>query len=222
MTLRALIALFVFFAIPAAHAGPAMDGDLVNAEKTVAQFLKVPAEHMFCSDRGLPWEPGGDGEKVLPEMAHFLSAEMLRLFGWIHCGTPEYPTPSMRESNKYYWDFRYGLRQSESDSEPSRVRNLRILSPRMGANQNINITTLFNFYSAGNADLVTTYSLVYENGQWKIDDIALKGYVIDMGTMGKEPLLPSSKSLKTELQAAYKRAETKCLQDPQCRVKLSK
>ena len=225
MTQRFLLFIFILFTTYATHAYTITSNDLLDVKKLVGEFHKVPPEHMFCSaraERGFRWEPGGDPELVLPEITHFFSSELLRLFGWIQCAVPRHPAPLRSESINYYWDFRYGLSQAESESESRNTNNLRILTPQKGKVSSITITVLYNYYGAGKTDLQTTYILIRENGHWKIDDISLKGFELDMGDEGREWLVAHSKSLKTELQAAYKRAEAKCLQDPKCKTKMGK
>lgn len=75
------------------------------------------------------------------------------------------------------------------------------------------VTVLYDWGSKKN--LSTRYTLIREDQQWKINDIALKRYSTEA-----EEILPSSKSLKAELQAAYKRAVAACLKDPKCHKKM--
>ena len=215
-TLLFAIILLITFSVKAASLGP---DDIAEAKKQVDQLHQVSAEHMFCSargERGLRWERGGDPAQVLPEMSQYLSNEMLRLFAWAMCGKPEHPKLELYDK-AYNWDFRYGLSETESTSQPSRVKNLKIYTPKAQNPRLILAKVSFNFYLADDATLNTAYTLIREDGLWKIDDIALKGYSSNV-----EEILPGSRSLKTELQAAYKRGEAKCLQDPKCKTKMGK
>ena len=202
---------------PIAHSAPITGNDLAEVKILVGQFNSVPAEHMFCSARGASgqiWERGGDPERVLPELTKYFSAEMLRLFKWVQCQLPAYPDSTMHGGLDYYWDFRYGLSQTDSSYAPSRAEKVRALAPHGQRNTKILVKVLFVY--AGHP-CESTYTLIKESGHWKIDDIALKGYSTEV-----EVFLPDTKSLKTELQAAYKRAEAKCLQDPKCKTKMGK
>jgi len=219
MIRRVLFFVSILLTTLAAHAAPLTPIDLAEARSLVEQFQAVPAEHMFCSarsERGFRWERGGDSERVLPELSRYFSSEMQRLFAWALCDIPKLPEPTMAERS-FNWDFRYGLSETESTSQPSRAENVKILTPHGQKDSKIIVRVLFNFYLTENTSLQTTYTLIKENGQWKIDDIALKGYQTE-----EEEILPGSKSLKTELQAAYKRAEAKCGREPACKAKLGK
>lgn len=221
MIRKVLFAFLSLMVIPISFAASITSNDIEDAKKLVEQFQKVPAEHMFCSargDRGERWEPGGDGEKVLPEMARYFSVEMSRLFAWIHCGSPEYPRPSRQESVSFYWDFRYGVSEAEAgDSPRSATKNIRVLAPLDWKGQRITIKVLFNYYQIPQTDLYAVYTLIKENGYWKIDDISLKGFTTEI-----VEILPSTKSLKNDIKTSYKRAEAKCLQDSKCFGKLGK
>ena len=171
----------------------------------VEKFQKIPAHILFCfHDK---WD--NDTASTMPVMQSFLSNKMLRLFAWIQCETPSYLRPLDRERS-YYWDFRYGTKaQGGSDN----VKNIRIQPAQVRSGGRIMIQVLWD--DGDIKDTWARYTLIHENGEWKIDDIALKGYKTEM-----EEFLPSTKSLKTELQATYKRAEAKCLQDPKCKTKM--
>ena len=166
----------------------------------VAEFQTISEQWPFCSNTA--WERGEAPEIVIPEMRRFLSTEMLRLFVWMQCEEPRPPRP-LSADKKYYWDFRYGT-AAMGGLHGVKVLNIYELKP---SSQN-NKVVIVEYEYGTLKKLWTRYTLIKENGTWKIDDIALKGYETDA-----EELLPSSKSLKTELQAAYKRAEEKYNRD---------
>ena len=56
-----------------------------------------------------------------------------------------------------------------------------------------------------------TYSLIREDGHWKIDDIAPKGDFVEEGD--QEPFLEHSDSIKTDMQNNYRAAEERYQQE---------
>ena len=181
---------------------------LVPEKRIVEEFQKIPEHWPICSDAN--WEvddtPGG----VTRGMQRYLSTEMMRLFKWIQCDDPQHLNAIAQERN-FSWDFRYGTPRGKGALDSIKI--IRIQPPKSVApNRSI---VVVNYENGSDKNLWTRYTLIRENGEWKIDDIALKGYSTEM-----EEILPSSKSLKIELQAAYKRAEAACLKDPKCRMKI--
>ena len=199
----ALFLVFVFLLGYNKHAVAKVD--LEEVRLVVENFQKVPAHFLLCSDDR--WEV--NPEISIPKIRQFLGGEMLRLFSWIQCGEPPQPSP-LKKERSYYWDFRNGLPQAESSYSKSRVKNLRVTQGKILSRNRAVIKAIFNFYLIEDKEMSTTYTLIREDNKWKIDDIALKGYSTEM-----EEILPGSKSLKTELQAAYKRAEAKYQKDQQ-------
>ena len=204
----ALFLVFVFLLGYNKHAVAKVD--LEEVRLVVENFQKVPAHFLLYSDDR--WEV--NPEISIPRIRQFLGGEMLRLFSWIQCGEPPQPSP-LKKERSYYWDFRNGLSQTESSYSKSRVKNLRVSQGKILSRNRAVIKAIFNFYLVEDKEMSTTYTLIREDNKWKIDDIALKGYSTEA-----EEILPSSKSLKTELQAAYKRAVAACLKDPKCHKKM--
>ena len=124
---------------------------------------------------------------------------------WIQCVTPKHIETIAREKS-YYFDFRYGT-QAMGGSDG--VKHIRIGASRPAEKGRVTVRVLWDYGTLKN--VWTNYTLVNENGDWKIDDIAPQGYT----TGGAEPeiLLRGSKSLKKELGEAYRRAETKYRQE---------
>lgn len=205
--------LILLFNSALAYGGSSISSqDVEAARRLVQKFQQVPARHMFCSETRM--ESADAPEVILPQITHFLSQELLKFFAWIQCEQPGQPKP-LKNDNSYRWDFRYGLSITASNDYESHINNLRVQTGQIQANKSIRVKVVFNSDVVGDIPLYTIYTLIRENGEWKIDDIALKGYSTEM-----EEILPGSKSLKTEFQAAYKRAEAACLKDPKCRMKI--
>ncbi len=207
MKKRLLALMLTMSAVLSYSTNTAADDTTKEARFVVERFQKVPANILFCDhDR---WD--ADPELALPIMRGFLSNEMLHLYSWIQCSEPSYIRPLDKE--RYFrWDFRYGT-QAQGGSDY--VKNIRIRPTQAAPGKQVQVQVLWD-----NGDIKNTwarYTLIREDGQWRIDDIALKGYSSNV-----EEYLPGTKSLKTELQAAYKRAEAKCLQEPKCKTKMSK
>ena len=182
-------------------------GELKDAQVLIQAFNALPNHVLFCSQ---PDFEAIDFDKLRPNLQPFFSTAFSKLFAWAHCEDAKPP----RKSVSYYWDFRNGLSRSESNyGDEIRVKNVKVLPATLLSGNRASVKTTYNFYMAGKTTLLTTYTLIFENGTWKIDDIALKGFVLNKGTEAEETVLPVSKSLKTELKADYDEAEQKYIQD---------
>ena len=148
--------------------------------------------------------PNGVVPILEPKFRRLFSKQFFTLFMWIQCGKPR-DFRTINTERSYYWDFRYGIPEKSSKGD---ITNIRVLPPKQIKMDVASVTVLYDWGSKKN--LSTRYTLIREDQQWKIDDIALKGYNTEA-----EEILPGSKSLKTELQAAYKRAEAKYQKDKQ-------
>lgn len=186
------------------------DEHKVTDERLSAIYMlkDMPEHEVFCLaedwSRGITDDlPDGVIPPLESKYRKIISKEFLALFMWAHCVVPENIRP-LRTERSFYWDFRYG---TQAMGGSNYVENIRIGKPQISKDGKLSVSVLWDDGDIKNT--WTRYTLVKENDSWKIDDIALKGYSIDMGTEGMEETLPSSKSLKTELQAAYKRAEEK-------------
>ena len=182
------------------------EGELVDAQAKIKAFNALPSYVVFCSQSNFDL---GDFNELKPILQPFFSVEFFKLFVWARCYLPNRTT----EPDGYHWDFRYGIDMVDSQSSKNKIKNLKIFPATLLSGNRASVKTIYNFYKAEDKPLITTYTLIYEEGVWKIDDIALKGFVLNKGTAEEEAVLPASKSLKADLKAAYEEAEIKYKQD---------
>ena len=215
MKARILTVLLLSSQLMSAHAQPEIrQEDIKEAQAVVSQMQKLPEKLMFCDtapesrgDAALADKKSILAKSFNPIYLQYFSKEFYPLFMWVQCVTPK-RFRLLHEEKGYHWDFRYG---TEAMGGSEYVKNIRVETPRATKGGKLTVQVIWD--NGDIKDTWTRYTLVKENGTWKIDDIALKGFVLDIGTEGTDELLPSSKSLKTELQAAYKRAEKKYNRD---------
>lgn len=188
--------------------------DLAAAQALIKAFNALPNHLVFCAQ---PDFESIDYNKLKPILQPFFSAEFTKVFVWAHCSAENrrYDPPG-----KYLWDFRYGLSMTESNyGDEIRVKNVKVLPAIALPRNRAQVKVTYNFYQADDEKLITTYTLIVEDGTWKIDDIALKGFVLNKGTDAEEVVLPVSKSLKKELLADFEEAEIKYKQDQAAKSK---
>jgi hypothetical protein len=187
--------------------------DLTAAQEVVKDFNMLPNHLVFCAQTNFDL---GDFNELKPILQTFFSAEFFKLFVWARCYLPNRTT----EPDGYLWDFRYGLSMTESNyGDEIRVKNVKVLPAIALPKNRAQVKVTYNFYQAENEKLITTYTLIVEDGAWKIDDIALKGFVLNKGTDAEEVVLPVSKSLKKELLVDFEEAETKYKQEQDAKSK---
>ena len=190
---------------------------LTAARAVVNDFNTLPNHMVFCAQ---PNFDVGNYEKLKPILKPFFSDDFFKYFAWAHC---EIVTRKYDQLGKYLWDFRYGLSMTDSNyGDEIRVKNVKVLPAIFLPRNRAQVKVTYNFDLAGDETLITTYTLNFEDGAWKIDDIALKGFVLNKGTVAEEVVLPVSKSLKTELKADYEEAEKKYIQDKAAKTPTSK
>lgn len=203
--IRSLLGVFaIAVASFTAIAQPALPQNLESAVvEPVHEIVSMPENEIFCLAED--WtggfnrsRPNGVVPIFEPKFRRLFSKEFFTLFMWIQCGKPR-DFRTINKERSYYWDFRYGIPEKSSKDD---ITNIRVLPPKKVKMNVANVIVLYDWGSK--KSLSTRYTLIREDSQWKIDDIALKGYSTEM-----EEILPGSKSLKVELKAAFKRAEAK-------------
>lgn len=176
-----------------------------NPMQVAAAFQKIPHYEMFCQTE--VWE-SVEPIKVGEKFKEYLSQKFYRLFQWSQCVEPEIP-PHYRErefKGVIYWDFRFGFSYSGMTGENSILaENIRLQKAKLYGTDKATIKVLYDFGTLKN--LVTTYTLIREDGHWKIDDIAPKGDYVEEGD--QEPFLEHSDSIKTDMQKNYDAAEAR-------------
>ncbi len=200
--LRMLLCMYLFasFAVNGAEES--------NPEQIVKAFQKLPHHELFCKDG--TW---GDREplKVGVKFEHHFSKALYKLFIWSQCGKPSAPPPHYQDLDDYIsWDIRFGFPFSPlTGSEGVSATNVRVQPAKFRGPDKAVINVLFGLGPPENT--ITTYTVIREDGKWKIDDIAPQGYT----TGGAEPevIWRGSKSVKTEMQNNYRKAEARYQQE---------
>jgi hypothetical protein len=186
--------------------------DSSKPEKVVAAFQKLPPYEMFCQDgTRRSAEPIKVGAKFEP----YLSKEFYKLFSWSQCGEPKLPPGYSGMNNIFYWDIRFGI---ENASMTNSVKNIRIQPASYQGSDTAIVKVLFDPLPNDLKNITTIYTLIREDGHWKIDDIAPKGVEPVEGedeevTADQQKLLDSSDSIKTDMQNNYRAAAARYKQE---------
>ncbi|SNS42836.1 hypothetical protein SAMN06265795_102659 [Noviherbaspirillum humi] len=177
--------------------------DLLAAESLIKSFVAIDPETLLCST-GKPDSRRGEkafldplsdaSTQLFPTYKRYFSKDFLSLFMWVQCLVPEKPEMPVPAHlidkklvhNDYYLDFRFGTRPEEFDTV---MKFLKIGTAKINGSS----VTLVVRYKYWTWPSWTRYSLVKEDGRWKIDDIALNQEDNSM-----EVLKWGSKSIKTE------------------------
>ena len=172
--------------------------EIKSPEKIVGAFQKIPHYELFCEDSS--WG-SSEPTKVGGKFKSYLSKEFYKLFLWEVCVEPEIPRPDKSSRSGITDDFRFGFGYSGIQNEQSIIaRNIRVQKARLQGSDKAIVKVLYDF---NRNNTVTVYTLIREDGQWKIDDISPKGD----GTEMSESSLYFSDSIKTDMQKNYRKAE---------------
>jgi len=192
--------------VPAVSLGASQENKVPTSVQVVAAFQKLPDYEMFCEDETLAnWEPVKVGAKFEP----YLSKELYKLFLWSQCRYPNTPPFYGELHNLIFMDVRFGSRQGYGGTYPA--ANIRTqLVKNQGADKAI-VKVMFDPVAFPLKNITTTYTLIREEGHWKIDDIAPKGDFVEEGD--QEPFLEHSDSIKTDMQNNYRAAEERYQQE---------
>ena len=188
------------------------DADMVNItpspEQVIANFQKLPHYEMFCKDER--WR-GVVPAKFDDEYQSYFSNGFYKLFFWSACGQPKIPPRYAFMENNFSYDIRFSIPYQD-------------LYRRKTVNfaENIQIKTISNTrtdqsiigvgFTYDGTKMSTRYTLIREDGQWKIDDIAPRSTFVGK----REASDPdgneiteysfSSDSIKAEMQKNYNAA----------------
>ena len=178
-----------------------------RAEQIVSAFQKLPHYELFCKD-----ESWGSAEpiKVGAKFKSYLGQKFNRLFLWSQCVEPDSPPHYSGLDDFIYWDIRFGFGYTGITGEKSMLAtNIRVQPANFRGPNKAIIKVLYDFGTLKN--IVTIYTLIREDGKWKIDDIVPKGDFKEGSD--EEPYLQFSKSIKTEMQNNYRKAEMRYQQE---------
>lgn len=172
---------------------------VAKPEQVVSSFQELPHNELICEDK--TW---GDFQpnKVGVKFATYFSNDLYKLFFWTQCGKPKSPPPHYSGLDvPILWDIRFGFPFTALLGEQSVIaRNIRVQKAKFQGADKAIVKVLFDF---NRKNTVTIYTLIREDGQWKIDDISPKGD----GTEMSESSLYFSDSIKTDMQKNYRKAE---------------
>lgn len=188
--------------------------DLKAARDLIQEFQELPFSVLACNS-GDPNEARGEKafadknsglvKYLNPIYQRFYSHEFYRLFMWTQCVVPKNPPLKTGGdliekgvfNHSYYYDFRFGTKQERGAEDG--LGNIKVQSARLLTGGKIGVKVTFDY---GDWNLWNNYALVFEDGAWKIDDIAPK-YI----RTEAETLHWGSESLKKELQIVYRYSE---------------
>jgi len=195
--------LSVSLEVSTSEAAIAQD-NLKTARALVEEFQTLPKQDLFCAEQDWTRDTRSSEnsmllKRMIPKYKHFFSKEFYRLFMWVQCYVPETPPQITRGLYKYnispegyYRDFRFGTQADEDNPTDT----IRVLPPRSVEADRMTVRVTYAW------QLWTDYTLVREDGAWKIDDMAPKAVRTEM-----ETLHWGSKSLKRDLQIVYRLSE---------------
>jgi hypothetical protein len=171
--------------------------EIKSPEKIVGAFQKIPHYELFCHDN--TWG-GTEPIKVGTKFQSFLSKDFYKLFLWSQCVEPDMPPRYTGGNGVILWDIRFGFSFTGILNEQSVItRNVRVQKPKLQGSDKAIVKVLYDF---NRNNTVTVYTLIREDGQWKIDDISPKGD----GTEMSESSVYFSDSVKTDMQNNYNAA----------------
>jgi hypothetical protein len=187
--------------------------DTTSPEKVVAEFQKVPHYEMFCKDEN--WK-GVEPNKVREKFKTYFSKELFRLFMWSECFEPDTPDHYGELNSNFYYDIRFSISYMDVYIEKTYlVKDILIRLPKRQSKDKAIVNVNFNF---GSTKMFTSYTLIREDGQWKIDDIAPQANYIknpknEEEEYANDGALDHSDSIKTDMQNNYRAAEERYKQE---------
>jgi len=189
--------------VPVISLGASQEAELSTPTQVVAAFQKVSHHEIFCEDE--TWS-SSEPIKVGSKFELYLSNNFYKLFMWSQCVQPKTPPGYVELTRTILWDIRFGFKNGGREDMED---NIRVHSAKTKNADKAIVKVMYDFGTL--KDLVTTYTLIRENGHWKIDDIAPKGDFVDGDD--QEPHLEHSNSIKTDMQNNYRAAEERYKQE---------
>lgn len=177
-------------------------------EKLVTAFQEIPDHALACVDE--TWG-GWEALKVGTKFETYFSKEMYKLFMWSQCRSTSMPPFYGDLDNLIFWDIRYGIRLSAHGEELNYAKNIRVQAVKFDGENKATVDVKFDVKIRNVKNITTTYTLIREDGQWKIDDIAPHGD--KPKNPDQEPALEHSDSIKTDMLNNYRAAEERYKQE---------
>lgn len=201
--IRMLISGFLcmFLYMPIYAVSSPQESESLNPVQVVNMFQKLPPYEMFCEN-----ENRGSAEpiKVGEKFNIYLSNQFYKLFLWSQCGEPEVPPhyKGREFTGVIYFDIRFGFGLASSGANSAKVKNIRIKPAKFQGSDKATVKLIFDPTNYELNNIVTIYTLIREDGKWKIDDIAPKGDFKE-GDENYDAALEHSDSIKTDMQNNY-------------------
>lgn len=196
--------LCIFLYMPIYAVSSPQESEGLNPVQVVNIFQKLPPYEMFCEN-----ENRGSAEpiKVGEKFNIYLSNQFYKLFLWSQCGEPEVPPhyKGREFTGVIYFDIRFGFGLASSGEDTPKVKNIRIKPAQFRGPVNATVKLIFDPTNYELKNIVTLYTLIREDGHWKIDDIAPKGDFKE-GDENYDAALEHSDSIKTDMQKNYNAA----------------
>lgn len=181
--------------------------DNQTPEKVVSNFQKLPHNVMFCYDDS--WNKKSPIE-VGAKLGTYFSNELYKLFMWAQCRSSALPIFYADLDRLIFIDIRYGLARPTTRGVIF-VDNFRVQKAKYLGADKAKVDFIFDVTDTDLNNIVTTYTLIRENGKWKIDDIAPHGDRPENSE--QEPALEHSDSIKTDMLNNYRAADERYKQE---------
>jgi len=182
-----LLGMFLFVPLIAASAPNSINTS--KLEQVVSAFQKLPTHDLLCKEEAFKnWEPIKVGTIFEP----YLSKEFYKLFLWTQCRNTNIPPFYSGFDNLIPWDIRFGFGYG---SEVNLGESIRVSHAKLKGSSKAIINVFFDYGTLKN--ITTTYTLIREDGHWKIDDIAPKGD--EPNEYNGDTALEHSDSIKTDM-----------------------
>ena len=190
--------------------------NISSPEQVVAEFQKLPRSEMFCLDES--WNAGAAIPTIKKNFQSKLSKDLYKLFLWSECVEPEVPPHYGDLYNAFYYDIRFSIPviSGHKNNRPSPISDIRIATIK---NNNPAQTIVRVDFSNKGTKMFTRYTLIQEDGSWKIDDISPQATFVN----GRQPADNygyeiadynfSSDSIKTDMQKNYDAAMKRYTQE---------
>jgi hypothetical protein len=169
----------------------------LTPEQVVAEFQKLPHEELFCQDKS--WI-GDESIRVSEKFKKYFSNKFFSLYMWAECYKPSTPPHYSEMDNYFDFDIRYSMPGSDIRLENVFLaKNIQVKKIKNNLANKAFIEVKYSYQTTG----TTNYTLIREDGQWKIDDIAPRSnYVKGSG----EEYYGISDSIKADMQKNYNAA----------------
>lgn len=197
MRILLTVLLFTSLSVSFVAIGDTRNEELLNPMLVVSEFQKFQHYEIFCKSG---WKGSTEPIKVGKKFESYLSKEFNKLFLWSQCVEPEFPPFYEDLNNKFLWDIRFG-----NQGDIQKVKNIRIKPVQYQGPDKASVILIFDPTNYELKNIVTTYTLIREDGHWKIDDIAPKGDFKE-GDENYDAALKHSASIKTDMQNNYNAA----------------